>query len=162
MKTVIIALILSLVSNSCLAKESDETIKRANAAYAVAFTRATDAIEACEKNRKTEPSSKLKGLNIKPEHLKIILKYHSARASYACASKEIKEFLLASSIAKSIAGFEPEQAGAALLTYSAQTAFKLKTEYLQIPEEIRASVESLGDFQHPFDMIAYAQALSLK
>lgn len=162
MKKTVMALILALVSSSCIAKESDETIKRAKAAYATAFTRASETIEACENNRNTEPSSRLQGLDINPDHLKVILKYHSARASYACASDQIKEFLLASTIAKNIAGFEPEQAGASLLTYSAQTAFELKGEYFLIPADIRATIESLPDFQQPFDMVAYAKALSLK
>ena len=162
MKTTIPALILALFSSPTFANESDETIKRANSAYAKAFSRASEAIEACESNRKTEPSSKLKRLRINPDHLKVILKYHSARASYACASDEIKEFLLASTIAKNIAGFEPEQAGASLLTYSAQTAFKLKHDYLLIPVDIRTTIESLPDFQQPFDMVSYAKALSLK
>ena len=162
MKIILLAASLLLVSLPAFSQEQDETIQMARAYYADKFVQASKALETCKSKTRKEPSDKLKALNLKPTALKTILKYQNAKASYACASEEIKEFLLASTIAKNISDFEPEQAGAALLTYDALTAFKLKREYLLIPEATRLSIETLPDFQQPVDLISYARALDLK
>lgn len=121
------------------------------------------SMEKCKELQKPIMKSEFSNIDLTNDQLKTVLKFHMSKANFECSKKEINDYLLSSAILSYIDSSSGEgvTAGNELITHDAVTMFKLKQEYLAIPEDQRELVESIPGLKKPFHLVKTAQNLGL-